>query len=215
MARKVANAYNDTGRGNIRLLEGVLATRLPIISQLEKAPDLVIYMGHGQADRICGESPMCDAIGVEDAYLFKDKIVVCAPACEVGQVLGPIAIRNGAKAFIGATTSMYGAWQELDHDYYSDWRVYFETLYKSLLTKSVGDSLQAYKDKASEFIELYKKNERLWPNADWYINATYVNRDRLEAFGSKDAKIRPIPRQEMQQVKESIDVILDWFAPPL
>lgn len=215
MADKVAHAYKHSGNYDVRVLGGILASRIPVIAQLEKAQDLVIYMGHGKADRLCGESPFCDAITISDAHLFKDKIVCAAPACEVGQVLAPVAIQHGAKAFIGAMTSMYGAWPEAEHNYYADWRMYFETLYKGLLTETVGDAVQAYKNKATEFIQLYKSKEDKWPSADWYVNATYVNRDRLEVFGDKYAKVQAMNKHEMEDAYGTIDAILDWFAPPL
>lgn len=215
MAQKVANVYNLKGNHEVDILVGPLATRFPIISRLQEDHNLIIYMGHGKGDRICGESPICDGITTEDAYLFKDKIVVCAPACEVGQTLGPTAIYKGAKAFVGATTSMYGAWREAEHDYYADWRTYFETLYRYIMTDTVSYAVQAYKDKATEFIELYKANEDGWPNADWYINATYVNRDRLQIFGDGNARVEGLSKTQIKEVSETIEQILDWFAPPI
>jgi len=215
MAEKVANVYNLKGHHEVDVLFGPWATRIPIMTRLEENPDLVIYMGHGQADRICGENPFCDGLTTLDAHLFKDKIVVCAPACEVGQALGPTSIYKGAKAFIGATTSMYGAWEEVENNYYADWRNYFETLYKYLMTDTVGNAVQAYKNKATEYIEIYKSKEDVWPNADWYINATYVNRDRLEVYGDPNARIEAMSSLNRQHVNETLEEILDWFAPPL
>jgi hypothetical protein len=214
MAEKVYNVYNLKG-GNVEILEGIFATRIPIITKLQEDYDLIIYMGHGQADRICGENPFCDAIGMSDLHLFEGKIVVCAPACEVGKVLGPASIQNGARTFIGATTSMYGAWPEYDHNYYADWREYFEMLYKGLLTETTNDAVQMYKNRASNFIELYKSKEGEWPNADWYINATYVNRDRLEIFGDKTAQAATLSRTDIKRAEETIEEIMNWYAPPL
>jgi len=215
MAQKVANVYNIKGHYEVDILMGAMATRLPIISRLQEDHDLIIYMGHGKSDRICGESPFCDGLTTADAGLFKDKIVICAPACEVGQTLGPTSIYKGARTFIGATTSMYGAWKESDHDYYADWRTYFETLYKYAMTDTMGFAIQAYKDKATEFIEIYKSNENVWPNADWYINATYINRDRLQLFGDPNARVEGLSKTEINKVHETIEELLDWFAPPL
>lgn len=215
MAQKVANVYNLKGHHEVDVLSGILASRLPIIARLKEDHDLIIYMGHGQADRLCGESPFCDGITTLDAHLFKGKIVVCAPACEVGQVLGPTSIYKGAKAFIGATTSMYGAWEETDHNYYADWRNYFETLYKFLLTDTVSYAMKEYKDKATEYLELYKSHEGEWANADWYVNATYVNRDRLELFGDGNARVEHAESMSKREVNETIEEIMDWFAPPL
>ncbi|MCL6578400.1 MAG: hypothetical protein K6T73_03325 [Candidatus Bathyarchaeota archaeon] len=51
----------------------------------------------------------------------------------------------------------------------SDWVDYTTTFYKALFAgRTFGDCVEAYKYKATQYIELYKSKIGEWPNADWY-----------------------------------------------
>lgn len=82
-------------------LEKKKVTRKNVESYLDKQePSMVIFNGHGDAVSVTGheEEPLIES--GKNSHLLKDKVVYMR-SCDSGKVLGPQAVKEGAKAFIG------------------------------------------------------------------------------------------------------------------
>ncbi|MCK9351503.1 MAG: hypothetical protein WCT49_04555 [Candidatus Paceibacterota bacterium] len=94
-------------------LEKKKATKKKLESYLKKQqPDTLIFNGHGAPDIITGHDNETLVDANANAEILKDKVVYMR-SCESGKVLGPAAIRQGAKAFIGYTEP-YQFWTQED-----------------------------------------------------------------------------------------------------
>lgn len=178
-------------------LHGPMATRIPFFLAMRGSKGgLLIYMGHGIEDAICGDSILCDMITVHDVNILKDMIVVAAPCCLTGRELAVEAVKAGAKAYVGSTEVMYASFDEYEHPYRRDWNDMFLTLYRGILTKTVEEAVRDYKNRCTYYMELYKRHFIDWPNADWNYMAAKFNRDYLTFFGDPHAKV-DLPRKPL------------------
>lgn len=92
-AKKRLSGVIDLKRGK--------ACRKLVESYLEKQkPEIVIFNGHGNDTCIAGndEEPLIES--GKNSYLLKGKVVYMR-SCDSGKTLGPQAIKEGCKAFIG------------------------------------------------------------------------------------------------------------------
>lgn len=210
IAQKVFAVFEEHGL-HVKFLGGPLASRPAFIIALNDVDlDLAMYLGHGSPYALCMEDPLCQlGFGINDTHWLRNKILVAAPACEVGEYFAPRMIKDGGKAALASVEPMFAAFVENEHDYQADWHDYTILLYKTLMTESVGDAYQAYQDKCTEYLELYKSKLGTWPNADWYINSTTRNRDDFMLFGNPQAKIDYTPSPvERNIIMEVINKIL-------
>jgi hypothetical protein len=82
-------------------LEKEKAKRKQVVSYLEKQkPELVIFNGHGADEEIYGHDGEMLICSKDDRKLYEKKVMFVR-ACSAGKVLGPLVVKNGAKAFIG------------------------------------------------------------------------------------------------------------------
>ncbi|MDP3956059.1 MAG: C25 family cysteine peptidase [bacterium] len=83
-------------------LIGDKATRERVENSLRgKGKLLVVFNGHGGPDTMCGQDNE-DILDLQNVELLDDKITY-ARACDTATTLGPVAIRRGARAYIGYT----------------------------------------------------------------------------------------------------------------
>ncbi len=177
-------------------LRGPQNIRLLFSQAIAQNPDatVIIYAGHGSPTGACGEEVLfgldgltitsCAMQTIDNAGQLKDRIVVALPACETAMQLGPAAVKDGAKAYVGCTVNMFAAWQESDHNYMEDWFNYTLEFYRALIGsltagKSVKDAvnagLAAYQKRCTYYMNLYKSNLEVWQNSDYYLVATKQN----------------------------------------
>ena len=77
------------------------ASRKLVESYLDKkAPNIVIFNGHGNSISVTGHDDEILIEAGKNSHLLEDKIVYMR-SCDSGKILGPQAIKEGAKAFIG------------------------------------------------------------------------------------------------------------------
>jgi hypothetical protein len=152
-------------------------------------PDLIIYLGHGDDDRLYGQLPIgliVPLVQVLTNYLLSGTITI-AYACDSGRVLGPSA---PSRAYIGATDPYNVALTYPEHDYMSDffetWKVIPEALVQG---KSVGDALSLYQAKCTEYITLYGQHLSDWSAAAEFQQFLTQNRDSFKVFGDATAKL--------------------------
>ena len=138
------------------------ASRKLVESYLSKRkPEVVIFNGHGNDICVTGHDGEVLIESGQNSHLLKDKIVYMR-SCDCGRVLGPQAIKEGAKGFIGYT-ELFRFWTDNDSvkdplkDEYA--RPFFETSNQIALSlvkgkaanvkgkaakEAHGDSLKAY-----------------------------------------------------------------------
>lgn len=201
----------------VKALRGFSATRLPVFLEAQAHPEvaILIYFGHASQSKLCGESILCDTITVEDASWLKDKVVCSLPACESAHTLGPELVRRGVRAYFGSEDTMYAHFTEIEHNYFADWVDYTTTFYKALFAgRTFGDCVEAYKYKATQYIELYKSKVVEWPNADWYVQAATKNRDGFKLIGNPSDKLEPPVKTETPTLAlgDLRDVLLGFSA---
>jgi len=168
-------------------LSGFAANRITLFMALQREPNvnILLYAGHGSSKAICGESLLCDTIVVDDSSWLKGKVIVALPACETAHTLGPELVKHGVRAFFGSDETMYAHFTEIEHNYFEDWVDYTTTFYEALFTgRTFGEAVEAYKYKATQYIELYKTKLIEWPNADWYVQSATKNRDGFKLIGN-------------------------------
>ncbi len=87
--------------GKIFDLEKEKASKKVVESYLEKqSPEIIVFNGHGNDACIAGHNDEVLIVAGENSHLLKDKVVYMR-SCDSGKTLGPQAIREGCKAFIG------------------------------------------------------------------------------------------------------------------
>jgi hypothetical protein len=199
------------------VLSGVAANRVTLFMALQREPNvnILLYAGHGSPKAICGESLLCDTIVVNDASWLKGKVIVALPACETAHTLGPELVKHGVRAFFGSDETMYAHFIEAEHNYFEDWVDYTTTFYKALFAgRTFGDCVEAYKYKATQYIELYKSKVVEWPNSDWYVQAATKNRDGFKLIGNPSDKLEPPVKAEAPTLAlgDIRDVLLSFSA---
>lgn len=184
-------------------LRGLQNIRAVFSRALAQNPDaqVVIYAGHGSPTGVCGEEVLfgidglsittCAMQTVNNAAQLKDRVLIALPACESAQKLGPAAVKNGAKAYVGSTVNMIAAFQESEHNYMKDWFDYTLEFYRTLIgsltvgktvKQAIDAALVAYQTRCTYYMDLYKRNLSIWPNADYYYVAVKQNRDYVVAI---------------------------------
>lgn len=89
------------------------ASRKLVESYLDKQkPEIVIFNGHGDSVSVTGHDEEVLIESGKNSSLLKDKVVYMR-SCDSGKVLGPQAVKEGAKAFIGYT-ELFRFWTDRD-----------------------------------------------------------------------------------------------------
>lgn len=94
---------NEAKKKGLRVidLEKTKANKKNLESYLKKQqPDTLIFNGHGSSDCITGHDNEMLVEANVNPEILKDKVMYMR-SCESGKVLGPTAIKHGARAFIG------------------------------------------------------------------------------------------------------------------
>lgn len=184
-------------------LTGSAALRpLLVFRMLAQNPDLVSYFGHGTENALIGSFIFYAMANPSVAPMFQETIVhtmACLSAVELGHAM----IHAGSPAYFGADYYLLAAFPEPDHNYLADWKDYMTVIPKSLLDgESTGMAFERYRQRCTEYIQLYTQNLSEWANADWYIQATQQNRDRYHLIGSQTISL-----QQRVAVKENYNLL--------
>ncbi len=82
-------------------LEKKKAKRSLVVSYLSKQkPELVVFNGHGADSEVYGSDGEMLISTNEKKEIYENKVFFVR-ACSAGKILGPLVVKNGAKAFIG------------------------------------------------------------------------------------------------------------------
>jgi len=174
---------------------GFLSSRLVFLfwSWVRSDFPLLVYAGHGLRDALVGDDPLFNFVTVNEVDRFRGKIVVSLPSCYTADILGRRMVAAGCRAYVGSTYDMYAAWDEAENLYFQNWMDYMLAFYIPLLRgKTVGEALESYRRKATEYIRLYEAHVDVWKMAQWYIYSTLINRDYVVVLGDPDARL-PAP----------------------
>ena len=92
---------NATKRGhNIYELDGRKASKVRLHGMIKKLkPEILFINGHGAEDKIAGHDNEI-ILDVNDVNILKS-MVIYAVACKSAQLLGPEAVKKGARGFVG------------------------------------------------------------------------------------------------------------------
>ncbi len=136
-------------------LEKEKASRKLVESYLNKQkPKLVIFNGHGNNTCIAGQNEEIIIESGKNSHLLKDKVVYMR-SCDSGKTLGPQAVKEGCKAFIGYG-ELFRFWTDkaLVNDPLKDTyaQPFFETSNQVALSLIKGKTPQeAHKDSMIEY----------------------------------------------------------------
>jgi len=93
-------AAKSTKEIHVTDLEGREATRANLTHAIStESPGLVFLNGHGDKDKVCGHKDEV-ILDNQNILLAKDRIMY-ALACNSLESLGPLAVDNGARAYVG------------------------------------------------------------------------------------------------------------------
>ncbi len=143
--------------GGVIDLKKKKASKKLVESYLAKQnPDTVIFNGHGNDVSITGHDEEVLIEAGKNSNLLKDKVVYMR-SCDSGKVLGPQAIKEGVKAFIGYT-ELFRFWTDnnsvknpLNDEYATP---FFETSNQVALSLIKGKSA---KESHDDSIKVYEK----------------------------------------------------------
>ena len=173
---------------DVLLLEGYNANPISFFLNVSKF-DVVSYGGHASPISLVGQFIMAHMLapyGFNRIPKIKDKVIISCPACEPGSVLGPMAIKSGARVFFGSTELMWagmepgmskGITYNFSRDFLKTWFTLHTTYY---LTKDPDEALESYRNIINFYIDKYKKEQpEGW---EWHVWALEQNRDYMTLF---------------------------------
>ena len=153
-------------------------------------PAIIVYTGHGFPDKWMGDDPIFGTLMENQAYLLKDRAVIAVPSCYTAKSLGKVAVKEGARFYVGSKDLVWVAWNEPDHEYRRDFEFTWFTLVSTILDgKTPKVALDAYKNLCNKLIEYYKKKDLL--NGDYYSDLLAHNRDGMVVLGNENDILPP------------------------
>lgn len=174
---------------DIDYLPGPLANRLHYwLYTKAKKYDLVIYYGHGTADRLIGTDAFISVVNKKNIWRAKNA-AFSTMACYSAKDLGEFAVGNGTRAYIGTVVPYYAAFKEKERNYLQDWCDYSTIKEKMLLEGSTfTEALKAFKERCTYYMKIYEQKLN-YRNYDWYYMAVKSNRDNTVLIGNQYATI--------------------------
>lgn len=158
------------------------------LQQLVNPSPLVVYLGHGDADRLFGQLPVglvSPLVDLLNAGVLRDKIVVTI-ACRTGLELGP---RSPARVYLGSRSWMYVAFPSEEHNYMEDYIDTWVQIPRALAEgKTAGEAYAAYADRVVRYLSLYDGHPE-WPNGVVYRKNLYENLAYYGLWGNPSAKL--------------------------
>lgn len=154
---------------HVYTLEKDDATRDKLEEFLRKHPEtrLIIYMGHGDEDKLLGQLPQGEVnplIDLTNVDLLAGKVVV-AVACLSGRRLGMSAIAHDAKAYLGWDDLVYIALPvEGVRNYQAD---FMRALLAPVITvakhRTFSEAKRNFEEVCDYYINLYEQNKwKFW-----------------------------------------------------
>ena len=159
---------------------------------MDRDLSLLVYAGHGTEKSFVGEDLVFHMFRTGDVRpAIKNKIIVAIPACFTAKELGPKCIEMGARTFIGATDSMFAAFDNEHHRFFSeDWIGHHMAFYEVLFRGgTVGEALSAYKERGHYYVRMYRTQLAWVPDADWHTMAFNQNVEVITLLGDPSARI--------------------------
>jgi len=158
------------------------------LQQLINPSDFVVYLGHGDADRMFGQLPVglvTPLVDLLNAGVLRDKVVYTI-ACRTGLELGR---RAPARVYYGSTSWMYVGLPAPEHNYALDYIDTWIQIPQVLAEgKTAKEAYEAYAERVRYYLSLYDSHPE-WPNADAYRKNLYENLAYYRLIGDPDARI--------------------------
>ena len=151
---------------------------------------IIIYGGHATPISWVGQWILLHVLapyGLPDNVPgVKGRILASLPACEPAKILGVLAIKSGAEAFVGSVDFMWaGAGPGLPgyrgynyaDDFIDTWYRFHITL---LTTRDVDRAYEVYRNTVESYIERYEEEK---PNDwEWHVWALKENLVKIRVF---------------------------------
>lgn len=159
---------------------------------------LVVYIGHGEEDRLRGNEPfstLTDPLGilpnemvtadVADGVL--DDAIVVAIACSSGATLAPQAVRDGVRAWVGAPKPLVVTENETEFPYGDVINESFSAVPVGLAAGlTVSDSLALYRDRCDEILRALEDPSLQF--GEHYSSVVRWNKEQLRVYGKGDVR---------------------------
>lgn len=153
-----------------------------------KEYNAVFYIGHGNKDKLYGQHLFWSVINKKNIHKVKNAIIVTM-ACHSGKELASIAIREGARAYIGSEQLIWAHFPEKERNFLRDWRDEFGSYFKAIVDgKSIGEALKIFQEKMDHYIKIYEEKKN-YKNFDWYYKSAIWNRSVMKVWGDSNAKL--------------------------
>lgn len=186
---RIANALEGLGVEVFRFDIWKCVNPLFQLQRLINKPDLIVYLGHGDYDKLYGQLPVgffLPLVQLLNVDLLRDTITVTY-ACDSGRILGPKA---PARAYYGSVEPYYVALTYPQHDFMSDFFETWLTIPLALVQgKTAGEALELYRNKCTQFISLYTMHLHDWQGAEEFKRFLTSNRDNYRLFGDGNARL--------------------------
>lgn len=154
----------------------------------EKKYDMIIYLGHGEKDRLMGNNLFFSLINPRNVGKLKGSIIATM-ACFSSEVLGRVAIQKGVRAYIGCKKEYMAFFPEIEHDFLDDWRIITESYFKALLDgRTAMAAFSEFQLMGKQYLQMYREHYHeghYW----WYFRALKHNLQNTELLGNPEAKL--------------------------
>ena len=173
---------------DVILLESEFANPISFFSVGRKG-SIVCYGGHATPVSWVGQWILFHLLapyGIKKVPGVKGKILASIPACQPAKILGPLAVRSGAKAFIGSVDYMWAGmgpdigWEGYNYakDFVDTWVTFHTELIR---TQDPEHALSVYKSKCHEYAEKYEAEK---PDSEWEYHAWAMkeNSEKIRLF---------------------------------
>lgn len=186
---------------NVTVLYGVQATRLPLLISLMMDSQFIYYAGHGGDDCLVGNEVFLNLVTPFNAGWLKERITGVM-ACLSSRQLGPAVVHEGGYAYAGATEPLYAAFNE-GYPYQDNWFDYMLELPIGIVEdKSVGEAVNALKNKALLYAEKYLR-EKPDENWDWYYQSTLNNATVYNVIGNASIRLSEVIKMKEERKEMS------------
>lgn len=175
----------------------------------ETSIKLIIFMGHGQSDKLLGANSSNNNkeyqlyrekgfINRDNISIFSGKSVI-ALSCNSNEKIGKMAIENGAKVFVGfgyIPTDWYVEVEEVSHLEPKEVEE-FNAILVNVVSKSLNYCIH-HNFTFSQFEKLFKVivNKEIKeivasgiPCNSWLLQSMYKLKDEIKVFGDREAHI--------------------------
>ena len=188
MANELSKVLNSHELIRVDHLNSIFVTPRSIERTLSKHHyPLIIYYGHGKKD-VWYHGFWKKLADVGDSKLFRGSIITTM-ACYSSEILGPQLVHGGAKAYIGNTNEVFGAYNLFEYPYATDFiRVWQNEAIDLLRGWDVESCVNDTKANLYRLANQYRNNPRL-KNGELYAQRCEFNAENHTFSGNPLARL--------------------------